>query len=112
MQMMRWSQMRIQNHFGIAVEANRFFASLARANAAAAGLTHMQAIHSAPTNSCGCFMDRADLTTLVGVAIMGGFWRKWAAAATQELNLFERSAPRIQCQWFEQPQLHAALRAP
>ena len=57
----------------IAVEASRFFASLARANAAAAGLTHMHVIHAALSNSSGCFMARADHASRVGIANMGGF---------------------------------------
>lgn len=45
----------------IAIEASRFFASLARANAAAGGLSHMHVVHAALGNSSGCFMAPLEL---------------------------------------------------
>ncbi len=55
----------------IAIEATRFFASLARANAAAAGLHHVHVIHAAIGNASGCLMARSDHAHMA-VANIGG----------------------------------------
>jgi FkbM family methyltransferase len=55
----------------IAIEATRLFASLALANAAAAGLAHMRVIHAALSNTTGCFMARV-VRTYTSIQNMGG----------------------------------------
>lgn len=55
----------------IAIEATRFFSSLARSNAAAAGLYHMHVIHAALGNASGCLMARSDHTH-TAVSNVGG----------------------------------------
>ena len=55
----------------IAIEATRFFASLAQANAVVAGLANMRVIHAALSNTTDCLMARADHTN-TKIQNMGG----------------------------------------